>query len=56
MLLSGPDLHFAGSLALGGIFATSSRTKVLNFTRVIHLNCLAKIELRGPGLPKSILF
>ena len=27
------------------------RTKTLNFTRVIHLNWLAKIKLRGLGPP-----
>ena len=25
------------------------RTKTLNFSRVIHLNWLAKFDLRGPG-------
>ena len=27
------------------------RTKTLNFSRDIHLNWLAKMELRGPGPP-----
>ena len=38
---------------------TSSRTppliKTLNFTWVVHLNWLAKIKLRGPGPPRSLL-
>ena len=31
------------------------RIKTLNFTRIIHLNWLAKIKLRSPGPPGSIL-
>ena len=26
----------------------TARTKIFNFIRIIHLNCLAKIELSGP--------
>ena len=44
-------LHFVNKKVTCRPEVATLRTKTLNFTRFIHLNWLAKIELRGPGPP-----
>ena len=44
-------MHYVHKKARCGPDIATFRTKTLHFLRVIRLNWLAKIELRGPGAP-----
>ena len=44
-------LHYVHKKVTCGPEVATFRTKTRNFTRVIHLTWLAKIELRGPAPP-----
>ena len=48
-------MHYVHKKVKSGPEIATSRTKTLHFFKVIRLNWLAKIELRGPGAPGSIL-